>query len=190
MPGPLFARDGDVSLRTVEADDLDFLQRNRNRLDIRQPIASPDPRNGHQWTDIFENGISEDDSYHFLICDESGADDGDVDADQHSDSEPTRVGVVAMPRLQRTDDVGSLLYCCAPDYRENGYVTAGTRLLFDFVFRDRGFHKVFAHVIVPNEPSIAILESLGFEREGRLREEVLYQGSHVDSYRFGLLRHE
>lgn len=58
------------------------------------------------------------------------------------------------------------------------------------MFRERGFHKVFAHVVEPNTPSIRVLEKLGFRQEGVLRAETLLDGEYVDTRRYGMLKRE
>ena len=195
MPGPLFARDGDVSLRLCETDDLEFIQDNRNHPAVRGPLTDSTPRNYAQVEDYFENRISEDDTYHFLVCDEAatGAVDGpetasDGDSDGADDATP--VGVVAIPWIRQPHGVGSLMYWVAPEHQGNGYVTAGTRLLLDFVFREQGLHKVSANVLESNDASRHVLEKLGFREEGRQREECVVDGHREDFFRYGLLARE
>ncbi len=68
MPGPVFAEGETVTLRTIEEEDLDFLQRGRNHPEIRRPLTDADPRNGEQIREYFENSVSNDDGFGFLIC--------------------------------------------------------------------------------------------------------------------------
>ena len=68
MPGPVFAEGDTVTLRTIEEADLDFLQRGRNHPEIRRPLTDADPRNGEQIREYFENSVSNDDGFGFLIC--------------------------------------------------------------------------------------------------------------------------
>jgi len=49
---------------------------------------------------------------------------------------------------------------------------------------------VFARVLDPNEGSKRVLEKVGFEREGTLRDQVFVSGEHVDVGRYGLLADE
>lgn len=192
MPGPLFARDGDVSLRLCEEDDLEFVQANRNHPAVRGPLTDSTPRNRAQVEEYFENRISDDDTYHFLVCDETSCavadESGDADEDDQPDATP--VGVVAVPWIREPHGVGSLMYWVAPEHQGNGYVTAGTRLILDYVFREQGLHKVTANVIESNDASRHVLEKLGFVEEGRQREECFVDGHREDFYRYGLLASE
>jgi|AntRauMinimDraft_4_1070384.scaffolds.fasta_scaffold00090_38 RimJ/RimL family protein N-acetyltransferase len=180
MPGPVFAEGDTVTLRTIEEADLDFLQRGRNHPEVRRPLTDADPRNGEQIREYFENSVSNDDGFGFLICTE--AEDGDDD--------PTPVGTVHVPWIRSREGVGMLMYWVLPEHQGNGYVTEATELTLDYAFEERRLAKVFAHVLVPNEASWHVLEKLGFQREGRQRKESFVDGERVDSYRYGLLAEE
>jgi RimJ/RimL family protein N-acetyltransferase len=110
------------------------------------------------------------------------------ESESTDDATPERVGGVALTRTDGTS--GNLTYWIARDHRGQGYVTAATELLLDFVFRECGFHKVTANTFVSNEPSVRTLESLGFEREGRLREAGRLDGEFEDMYQYSVLRRE
>ena len=184
MPGPVFAEGETVTLRTIEEEDLDFLQRGRNHPEIRRPLTDADPRNGEQIREYFENSVSNDDGFGFLVCTEA-ADDADDEVEA-----PTPVGAVHVPWIRSREGVGMLMYWVLPEHQGNGYVTEATELTLDYAFEERRLAKVFAHVLVPNEGSWHVLEKLGFQREGRQRKESFVDGERVDSYRYGLLAEE
>jgi RimJ/RimL family protein N-acetyltransferase len=185
MPGPIFAAGDTVTLRTIEEEDLDFLQRGRNHPEIRRPLTDADPRNGEQIREYFENSVSNDDGFGFLIC-TAGAEADEAEGDD----EPKPVGAVHVPWIRSREGVGMLMYWVLPEYQGNGYVTEATELTLDYAFEERRLAKVFAHVLVPNEGSWHVLEKLGFQREGRQRKESFVDGERVDSYRYGLLAEE
>ncbi|WP_128477686.1 GNAT family N-acetyltransferase [Halorussus pelagicus] len=60
MPGVTFARGERVTLRTVERDDVPFLQRGRNHPVVRGPLGLPDPTNARQVEDTVEEWVEED----------------------------------------------------------------------------------------------------------------------------------
>ena len=98
-----------------------------------------------------------------------------------------RVGLVALPWVFEDTQSAFLMYWITPEHRGNGYATAATELLLDYVFRECGFHKIAAYVHEENDASAALLESLGFQREGVLRQEVFIDGEWIDQYRYGML---
>jgi RimJ/RimL family protein N-acetyltransferase len=189
MPGPAFATGERVSLHPIEEEDHEFVQYGRNHPSTRIPLTDTRIRTTE---DVAER--LEDEDKHFLICSQSGsgnsasASESASASDSNSDPEP--VGAVGFTWTSEPPKSGDLMYWVAPEHRENGYVTEGTRLFLEYAFAECGFHKVTAHTLVTNEPSIRALESLGFEREGRFRDEQFVDGELVDAYRYGLLADE
>lgn len=196
MPGPVFARGDRVALRTIDEDDLEFVQRGRNDPTIRAPLTDNVPKNDKQIRDYYENQISDDETVNLLVCADVEDADADEDADgtpnETTDSEPfaTPVGTVNIGWVRQPHGVGFLMYWIAPEHRGNGYVTEGTELLLDHAFRDRRLAKIAAHVLATNPASQSVLEKLGFTREGIARQECFVDGERVDMYHYGLLAEE
>lgn len=61
------------------------------------------------------------------------------------------------------------------------------RLIFDFVFDKIGAERASLFVSKDNEPSINLVEKLGFTREGLLRH---YRNNGKDCYVYGMLKSE
>ena len=194
MPGPAFAEGDAVSLHPIEDEDHEFLQRGRNHPDVRVPLTDTRIRT---LDDVAES--VEDSDYRFLICvdepsestGEASGDAGPASSAESGDGEgPTPVGEVAFAWVSQEGERGSLMYWIAPEHRGNGYVTEATELFLNYVFRECGFHKVSARVLVSNDASANTLEKLGFEQEGRRREAAVIDGEYEDMYTFGLLDRE
>lgn len=71
-----------------------------------------------------------------------------------------------------------------------GYAREGVTRLLDLLFVEEGRRRVMADTDPDNAPSNALLESLGFTREGRLRGEWETHIGIRDSLIWGLLREE
>ena len=71
-----------------------------------------------------------------------------------------------------------------------GYMTEALALALDFAFRDAGLHRVEANVQPANARSLALVERLGFVREGYSRRYVKIAGRWRDHVRFGMLAEE
>lgn len=199
MPGPAFASGDTVSLHPIEDQDHEFLQYGHNHPDIRRPLGTSTIRSRD---DVAE--MVEDDEYRFLVCvddhsESSEGANGDAASSvaersesagdvSHGDLEP--VGVVALPWVFEDTQSAFLMYWVTPEHQGNGYATEATELLLDYVFRECGFHKVAAYVHETNTASAAVLESLGFQREGILRREVFTDGEWLDEYRYAVLADE
>ena len=68
-----------------------------------------------------------------------------------------------------------------------GYMTEGFALALDFAFRRLKLHRVEANVQPANAPSIALVERIGFTREGYSRRYVKIAGRWRDHVRFAML---
>ena len=81
-------------------------------------------------------------------------------------------------------DVGFTL---EPAAQGHGYATEAVGELLRYLFEDRGKHKVCADCDTRNDASWRLLERLGFEREGELRETYRDSGIWASEYLYGLL---
>lgn len=71
-----------------------------------------------------------------------------------------------------------------------GYAREAVARLVDLLFDEEGAHRIFADTDPDNAASIALLERLGFRREGVLREEWETHIGVRDSLILGLLARE
>jgi [ribosomal protein S5]-alanine N-acetyltransferase len=78
-------------------------------------------------------------------------------------------------------------YAINADHWGHGYATDAARTLVTYGFDRLGLHRITAAVGPDNEPSMAVLERLGFTREGRLRDHVWTNGAWRDSLLYSLL---
>lgn len=161
MPGPIFLEGERIILRTIEREDLDFEVRHRNDSRIRRPLTLPDPINREQAESIFERRIKSDESTSLWIC-----------------TDEQIVGKVSLFDVSETHGTSEIAYWLVPDVWGNGYASEAVSLMVEYAFNERRLHKVAAHVLVDNEPSQAVLERTGFEREGQLRDSRYVEGEH------------
>ena len=85
---------------------------------------------------------------------------------------------------------GEIGYELAPDHWGHGYATEAARAMVDFAFGSFGLHRLAAWCIADNAGSARVLQKLGMQLEGRLREKEYFKGRWWDSLVFGLLRRE
>ena len=69
----------------------------------------------------------------------------------------------------------------------DGYMAEGFTLALEFAFRELRLHRVEANVQPGNRRSLALVERLGFEREGYSRRYVKIGGRWRDHVRFAML---
>jgi [ribosomal protein S5]-alanine N-acetyltransferase len=77
-------------------------------------------------------------------------------------------------------------YAFAP-FAGDGYMAEGFALALDFAFRKMRLHRIEANVQPANIRSLALVERLGFMREGYSRRYVKIAGRWRDHVRFAML---
>ena len=87
------------------------------------------------------------------------------------------VGLHHWDRINRHISIG---FDVARDRWGEGIASESVGAVIEFAFDQLGVHRVEADVISSNEPCLAVLERLGFEREGRLKERLYIKGSFHD----------
>ncbi len=89
--------------------------------------------------------------------------------------------------LNRAAELGILI---DPDERKNGHAQDAMRVLIKFLFKYRDLNKVYACTPKFNKATIALLESVGFKKDGALRNHHYYNGEYYDKLVYSLLRFE
>lgn len=101
------------------------------------------------------------------------------------------IGNVALNRihwLHRNADTG--LVIGRKEFWGKGYATEAWGLAIRYAFETLNLHKIIATVVAGHDSSQAALEKLGFQVEGRGREEFYLEGKYHDYIRLGLLKEE
>jgi|WetSurMetagenome_2_1015567.scaffolds.fasta_scaffold156018_2 [ribosomal protein S5]-alanine N-acetyltransferase len=78
----------------------------------------------------------------------------------------------------------------SPDYWGRGYMTEALQVAIRNGFERMKLNRIEAIVYIKNSPSIRLLERLGFQREGTLRDYYYLNGKFHDQYIFSLLQKE
>jgi ribosomal-protein-alanine N-acetyltransferase len=81
-------------------------------------------------------------------------------------------------------------YLVAPEARGKGVGRRMVAAALDLAFGDGGLERVMAFIHAGNVGSIRLAESLGFVREGLLREHNVIQGCRCDHYLYAILKRE
>ena len=171
MAGATVLQGERVTLRTVERDDAEFMQRASTEPELRFPLGFSHPQNVAQIEDGFEDWIESDDNVTLLI---------------YLDDEP--IGSVRVNLLEWTRPL--LSYWLVPEHHGEGYTTEAVSMFVDFFFETFEKRGLYAFVFGFNDASMGLLEKLGFQEEVRMREDRFMDGEYVDSIHYGLLREE
>lgn len=101
------------------------------------------------------------------------------------------IGSCGYFRWYKDHDRAEIGYSLTDDsYKKKGLMTEATREILKYGFGNMNLHRVEAFAHPENIASVKILEGLGFQYEGLLREHYLTDGNYEDSACYGLLKHE
>ena len=81
-------------------------------------------------------------------------------------------------------------YALSTPYQGLGLMPQALTLLLAELFLRSKLDRIEARCAIDNERSQRVLEKLGFQREGRLREYFVLRGKRVDNYLYAILRHD
>jgi ribosomal-protein-alanine N-acetyltransferase len=179
MPGACIKNGERVSLRTVEREDIPFLQRGCANPEIRYPLGNP-VNNQDQIEERYEDGNND----QFLVC----LDSDDAGPGQPDEDEVRPIGSISVGDADwRRPELG---YWLVPEVHGNGYGKESVSLVIDYVFRVYDHPAVGAGAFDFNDASRGLLESLGFIEEGRTRKDRFIDGEYRDMIQYSLLRQE
>lgn len=101
-------------------------------------------------------------------------------------------GIVGAAGLQFALDNGraELGYWVGLPFWGRGYATEASRTLLAYGFEELGLHRIVAHHFTRNPASGRVLQNVGMQHEGRLRQHVLKWGAFEDLECYGILRSE
>lgn len=100
------------------------------------------------------------------------------------------LGSVTLAELQWSHRRAEIGFALTPAHRGRGLMGEAVARLLDHAFEGLGLHRVEADVDPRNEPSLRLLERLGFRREGWLRERYRQGDEWQHSVFLGLLEGE
>lgn len=100
------------------------------------------------------------------------------------------LGTCTLFKIHVTNRRAELGYGLGPVHWGQGYAREAVTALLDWGFDTLGLHRVEADIDPENQASATLLQRLGFQLEGRLRERWIVAGQVSDSAIYGLLARE
>lgn len=172
MPGPIFLEGEQVALRTIEEDDLEYLQEQINDPQVWRAIGRDRPVNADQEQSFYEDVVCADDNVTLMITADNA------------------VGTVGLNGVDTGNDTAELGYWVDPEHHRKGYGSDAANRIIEYGFQQLGLHRIEARVFEFNEASQALLESVGFVEEGVHRDAEFIDGEYQDVHWYGLLEEE
>ncbi len=99
------------------------------------------------------------------------------------------IGDVALHTLE-DKRLGEIGYTLARASQGKGYASEAVRAVLGYAFLTLDMHRIAATVDVENEPSIRLLERLGFRREGTTIEAGWFHGQWCSDHLYAMLQRE
>jgi ribosomal-protein-alanine N-acetyltransferase len=92
--------------------------------------------------------------------------------------------------LRKEGMIGEIGYCFNPHYWRKGYASEAASALIYYGFKELALHRIFATCRPDNIGSAKVMEKVGMQREGHLREHMWHKGKWHDSYLHSILENE
>jgi [ribosomal protein S5]-alanine N-acetyltransferase len=93
--------------------------------------------------------------------------------------------------IQNAENKEAMLgYLLNRKYWNQGYITEATRKVIAFGFEQLGLHRIIASCDPANTGSYRVMEKIGMQREGYLREERMFKGVWRDFLLYSILEKE
>ncbi len=164
-----------VTLRAVESRDISLFEMLDDEVSKNvDAIHFPQSRERRQaWLDK-ESQPKLGDSFRWVAENKDGAAVGTIE-------------VFACNRKYGTFKYGIAI---AEPYRQMGYAKEMVLMVLRYYFHEMGYQKATPHVYSFNDKSIKLHESLGFKKEGQLRNMVYTNGQYYDEIYYGMTKRE
>lgn len=101
----------------------------------------------------------------------------------------TLMGAIGLS-IEPADHHAELGYWVGRPYWNQGYCTEAARAVLAFAFETLKLRRVYAHYMARNPASGRVMEKLGMQREGCLRQHRFKWGEYEDLILCGILQHE
>lgn len=97
------------------------------------------------------------------------------------------IGTVSLYHISSIYSHAEIGYKFSSQYHHKGLAFEAVEKIIDIAFTQLHLHRISAHVMENNIPSIRLLEGLGFEKEGISRDYLYLQGAWKDHLQYSLL---
>ncbi|WEG19067.1 GNAT family protein [Alkalihalophilus pseudofirmus] len=92
--------------------------------------------------------------------------------------------------INLTHNRGELGYWIGVPYWGKGYGTEAAKALLTYGFEETGLNRIYAAAYTVNPASWKVMEKIGLEREGVLKQHLARAGTYYDVVYYGMTRDE
>ena len=99
------------------------------------------------------------------------------------------VGLIGLLGIDMTNKKAEYYICMGEQsFKGRGIAKTASNLLVEYAFETLGLNKIYLYTERENDAAQKLFEKLGFEKEGLLKEDIIYNGRKVDRYVYGITR--
>lgn len=99
------------------------------------------------------------------------------------------IGSIGLILIQAFNQA-ELGYWIGKPYWNKGYASEAAMTVLKFGFEKLNFHRIHAHHLSRNQASGMVLQKIGMQHEGHLRQHILKWGKYEDIDLYGILKDE
>lgn len=93
------------------------------------------------------------------------------------------IGWMGLSKISKTNKNADVFIAIGEDeYRGKGVGKIAILWLIDYAFKKLKLHKINLGVIEYNIPAIKLYKSVGFEIEGKMKDEIFHKGKYYNSF--------
>ena len=101
--------------------------------------------------------------------------------------ENLQIGGCGLRRESENSQVANMGWSITPSEQGNGYATEAASALIEFGFRELNLTVIYATCDTRNEASMGVMENIGMNQVGLLKNDRSIGGQTYDSYRYEIL---
>ncbi len=100
------------------------------------------------------------------------------------------VGVISIYHIDKKHKFATIGYLINGESQNKGIMTEVCFTIIKYIYNNLPINRIEAQVFVKNIASIKILEKLGFQKEGKLRQNFMINNKLEDSFMYSVLKNE
>ena len=163
-----------VRLREIRAAELEFLNSVRNQYNVSKSLNLFLPQSIEKEVDWLR--YDRETQVHFLI--------------ECLDESLSRVGQVSLVNFAHRDKKAEFTVFLSEGSWGKGYGSISTKIMIHYGFTQLNLNKIYLHCYESNKNAKRMYESIGFLREGTIRDFIFKDGRYLNAFYYGMLRKE
>jgi len=97
-------------------------------------------------------------------------------------------GLIGLLNIDSRNKKAEYYICIGEEkYKRKGIAYSASKLLISYAYNELYLNKIYLYTEICNSQAQRLFEKLGFQKEGLLKEDLIYNGRKVDRYIYGLI---